>query len=73
MMVNESLRSKKKTGRSKGKSEVLESAPAGRVLALHQFENRAGEFPRRLLRRVVADPRQDAALIGSGKERRMLF
>jgi hypothetical protein len=73
MMVNESLRSIKKTSPAKGKSAVLLSAAARKVLALHQFENRAGEFPRRLLRGVVADPRQEAALIGSGKERRVPF
>jgi hypothetical protein len=44
-----------------------------KVLALHQFEDRGGEFPRRFMRRVVADPRQEAALIGPRKERSVLF
>jgi len=72
-MVNEILRSIRKLNRSQPVPAILIIRFASNVLASHQFEYRVSEFPRRFLRRIVADPRKEMALVRPGKERRVLF
>src|SRR5271168_5432761 len=55
---------------------VIERLTSGRrsdFYGAHQFDNRIRYDLRGLPRRVVADPRQYAALIRAGEERRVLF